>query len=123
MAAFLNGQFLNHNFRRIAKKLDFPITKNRQQDLRNFPIEAARLQVAIPFLYLSALAVIFYGWILDTEAPLAAALIITFIIGYSFTAAFNVFSVLLVEFYFKKPTTAPASNNLVRCLRGAGAKH
>ena len=121
LAALMNGQLLDRNFKRIAKKLNFPITKKQQSNLQNFPIEKARLQVAFPALYLSCVCILIHGWILDIGGPLAAVLVFLFIGGCCLTCAFNVTSTLLIDFYPRSSATATAASNLLRCLLGAGA--
>lgn len=120
-AALYNGQLLDRNFHRWARKLNVEIKKGRQTDLRNFPIEKVRLQIAIPMVYTSCLLMLIYGWILEINGPLAASLVLLFFFSFGMTAAFNVISTLLIDFYPKAPATATAANNLVRCLLGAGA--
>lgn len=120
-AALTNGQLLDRNFARWCKKLGVPIRKGRNQDLSKFPIEKVRLQIAIPASYLTALLVCAYGWILDSNGPLAALLVVLFFTSFSMSIAFNVTSTLLVDFYPTAPATATAANNLVRCVLGAGA--
>lgn len=121
LAALCNGPLLDRNFRRFATKLDFPIKKDRQSDLKNFPIEKARLQIAIPMAYLSCIFMLIYGWILQINGPLPVVLVLLFFASLTMTAAFNVSSTLLVDFYPKSSATATAANNLVRCLLGAAA--
>lgn len=120
-AALSNGQLLDRNFRRWARNTGLQIRKGRQQDLQDFPIEKARLQIAFPCLYAAAAFTLIYGWVLDVHGPLAVLLVLLFFIGYSMTAAFNVMSTLLIDFYPHSPATATAANNLCRCLLGAGA--
>ena len=120
-AALTNGQFLDRNFARWCKKLNVPIKKGRQQDLSAFPIEKARLQIAIPASYVTSAMVLVFGWVLDVEGPLGVQLVVLFFTTFSMSVAFNVTSTLLVDFYPKSPATATAANNLVRCLLGAGA--
>ena len=119
-AAFTQGRLLDWNFRRVARKEGFPIDLKRGNDLRNFPIERARLQVAYPFIYLNSVVILIYGWILQIEAPLAAPLVLLFFIGFCSTGTFNVMSCFLVDLYPQSPSTATAANNLCRCLLGAG---
>ncbi|KAJ9656137.1 hypothetical protein H2198_005193 [Neophaeococcomyces mojaviensis] len=122
MAATLtNGQLLDRNFARWCRKLNIPIRKGRDQDLRDFPIEKVRLQIAIPTSYVASIIVLIFGWVLDINGPLAAILVLLFIGAFSMSIAFNVTSTLLVDMYPKSPATATAANNLVRCLLGAGA--
>jgi len=121
IGALVNGQLLDRNFARWCRKLDVQVRKGRDQDLSNFPIERARLEIALPATYVASAMTIVFGWVLDVEGPLAAILVVLFLTSFSMTVAFNVTSTLLVDFYPKSPATATAANNLVRCLLGAGA--
>lgn len=120
-AALSNGQLLDRNFRRWCGKLGFTIKRGRQQELRDFPIERARLEVGLPCCYVAALLIIVYGWVLEINGPLAPILVLLFFISFFMTASFNVTSTMLVDFYPLSPATATAANNLTRCLLGAGA--
>jgi hypothetical protein len=115
-AALTNGQFLDRNFARWCRKLGAEIRKGFEQDLRNFPVEKARLEVAFPACYIAVPLVLVFGWILDVNGPLPAALIVLFLSSFSMSVAFNVTGTLLVDFYPEAPATATAANNLVRCL-------
>ena len=120
-AALSNGQLLDRNFHRWARKLNVEIKKGRQTNLQHFPIEKVRLQIAFPMLYVSSAMMLIYGWVLEVNGPLAAVLVLLFIMSFAMTAAFNAISTLLIDFYPKAPATATAANNLLRCLLGAGA--
>src|SRR2546423_8829875 len=120
-ASLSNGQLLHRNFQRWARKLNVEIKKGRQTDLKDFPIEKVRLQIALPMLYTSCVLILSYGWILEINGPLAAALVLLFFSSFCVTVVFNVISTLLIDFYPKAPATATAANNLMRCLLGAGA--
>jgi hypothetical protein len=120
-AALSNGQLLDRNFQRWARKLNVEIKKGRQTDLKDFPIEKVRLQIAFPMLYTACVLMLIYGWILEINGPLAAAVVVLFFLSFCVTVAFNVTSTLLIDFYPKAPATATAANNLMRCLLGAGA--
>lgn len=121
IASVINGKFLDYNYRRTAKKLNFPLVKNRNTDLRRFPIEKARLQVAIPLLMIGSITVIAFGWFLNFGIHLAAPTTTLFFMGLALTGSFNTVSTLLVDLYPTTAATATASNNFVRCLLGAGA--
>jgi len=121
IASILNGKFLDYNYRRIAKSINFPLVENRHTDLRNFPIEKARLQIAFPMLSVGSACIIAFGWFLNYGVHLAAPTIILFVMGLSLTGAFNTVSTLLVDFYPTQAAKATAANNFVRCLVGAGA--
>jgi MFS family permease len=60
-----------------------------------------------------------YGWVLQQKAPLAAPLILQFIIGFSFIASLNTLNTLMVDLFPDRASTASAASNLVRCLLGA----
>jgi MFS family permease len=120
-AALVNGRLLDRNFARWCRKLGIPIRKGRQTDLRKFPIEKARLQIAMPATYAVIFLVLGFGWALQYEAHLAVLLVLLYFTALAMSTAFNVTSTLLVDFYPKRPATAVAANNLTRCWIGAGA--
>ena len=120
-AALSSGQLVDRNFHRWARKLNVPVQKGKQNDLRGFPVEKARLQIAIPCLYVSCAIMLLYGWVLDIHGPLAVLVVLLFLLSCAMTCTFNVTSALLVDFYPKASATATATNNLSRCFLGAGA--
>ncbi|KAK1147333.1 hypothetical protein N8T08_001410 [Aspergillus melleus] len=115
------GAVLDWNFKREAKKQGLSIVKNKQQDIREFDIEAARLKVTIPLVYAACLCIIGYGWVMDYQTALAGPLVMLFFTGHLTTGAFTTLSTLVVDVHRHGPATAVAANNLVRCLLGAGA--
>ncbi|KAI9710092.1 MAG: hypothetical protein M1820_002894 [Bogoriella megaspora] len=119
IAPILNGRLLDWNFRRIAKTKGTQVDRKRGNDLKDFPIETARIQISYPLLYVGIATLLCYGWVMEVEAPLAAPLTLQVILGITLTGAFQCMSVLLVDLYPLSPSTATASNNLVRCLVGA----
>ncbi|KGO76945.1 Kynureninase [Penicillium italicum] len=121
IASVVSGKLLDFNYRRLAKQLNFPLTKNRETDLRNFPIEKARLQLAFPLLMLGSISILVFGWFLNCGIHLAAPTCILFLMGLTLTGAFNTIGTLLVDLYPTQAAKATAANNFVRCLLGAGA--
>ncbi|CAD0086413.1 unnamed protein product [Aureobasidium vineae] len=119
ISAFTTGKAVDWNYRRHAKLNGFPFIKNKQQDMTEFPLEKARLEVALPLFYLGALTILGYGWVMDKHVSLAGPIILLFIMGYALTAAFQVYNILIVDIYPGKPATASAANNIVRCEMGA----
>ena len=93
--------------------------KNRRQDLSNFPIEKARLEIAFPMFFLAGSVLVVYGWILTKRFTIAAPIITLFVAGYGLTFTFQVLNVLMVDIYPGKPSVATAANNLFRCEIGA----
>ncbi|KAL1598890.1 hypothetical protein SLS60_008033 [Paraconiothyrium brasiliense] len=120
IAPMTAGKLMDWNYRRLAKKGGFRIDKKRGDDLKDFPLEQARLYIAIPMLVVGILVILCYGWVLHVEPSLAAPLVLHFFLGLCLTGAFNCMSVMLVDYYPLSPATATAANNLVRCLMGAG---
>ena len=53
MGAWVNGYLVDGNYRRIAALEGLPIANKGKQDVKNFPIEKARLQIALPMLVCS----------------------------------------------------------------------
>nr|ASK38713.1 major facilitator superfamily transporter [Paecilomyces divaricatus] len=121
LSAFTNGWLVDWNFQRIARQVGQLPIRNGKQDLRQFPIERARLQIAMPSAMLAAASIALYGWVIAAERPIVEALAMLLLIGYLVTASYNVMNVLIVDLHYGKPATATAANNLVRCLLGAGA--
>ncbi|KAK9237466.1 major facilitator superfamily domain-containing protein [Lipomyces kononenkoae] len=121
VSALSTGKLVDWNYRRHAKMNGFPVEKNKLQDLTDFPIETARLQVGLPLFYIGAATVIGYGWMMESKVSLAGPVILLLILGYSLTGAFQVLNILMVDIYPGKPATATAASNLVRCELGAAA--
>ncbi|KAI5211633.1 hypothetical protein AUEXF2481DRAFT_234925 [Aureobasidium subglaciale EXF-2481] len=114
-ARFSVGVFLDRNYKRLIQQLD----PTNAKDPESFPIERARLQVAIPAVYVSAIITITYGWVMHYNTSLAGPLIMLFLVGNSTTGAFNVFNTLIVDINLHQPATASAASNLTRCGMGA----
>ncbi|KAH8795637.1 major facilitator superfamily domain-containing protein [Hyaloscypha finlandica] len=121
VSAFTTGKLVDWNYRRHAKRLDFPLVLNRKLDLSDFPIERARLEVALPLLYFGSALIIVYGWLLTLNVSLAGPLILLFFIGWCIFATYQVTAILVVDIYPDNPATATAANNLIRCLFSAGS--
>lgn len=117
-SAVINGYLIDWNYERIASSRDMLVTKGRAS---NFPIEEARLQIALPMLYFGAAVIVTYGWVLQAQTHIAIPLVLLLCIGYSITACFNIMNVLIVDLNYDYPATATAANNLVRCSLGAGS--
>lgn len=119
ISALTVGRLADGNYRRWAKKLNMPVVKNRRQDLTNFPIERARLEVIFPLFFVSVAVIIAYGWILTKKISIAVPIVLLFLMGFSLTATFQVLNVLMVDIYPGKPSVATAANNFTRCEIGA----
>ncbi|KAH8808032.1 MFS multidrug transporter-like protein [Xylogone sp. PMI_703] len=121
LAAFTQGKLIDWNYQRHARNLGIKVVKSRQQDLSNFPIEKARLQIALPMLFLAFACTVTYGWILHFQTNVAGPCVLLVLLGYSLIASTQTVSILIVDINPGIAGTATAALNLVRCLLGAGA--
>ncbi|KAG9248770.1 putative MFS transporter [Calycina marina] len=119
LASFLMGRLLDVNFRRHAKKIGMEISNSKQQDLRNFPIERARLEMVLPLAYGAGGTVIAFGWLLEKQVFIAAPLIFLFMSTFLISCSFQGLSTLIVDLNRDSPSAATAAMNLARCLLGA----
>lgn len=115
-----NGYIQDWNYARFARSHGFSVDKKRGDDLANFPIEKARLNIVWPFVYVGAVAIIGFGWAAEMKTHISALLILTFAMALFLTACYNSMNLLLVDLYPNSPSTASAANNLTRCLMAAG---
>lgn len=121
VAALVTGPAINWNYRRHARKLGMPLTKGAQDDLSNFPVERARIEIGLPLLGLATAVLFAWGWALQYGAPIAVPCVLLFLMGVGMIGYTNASSVLIVDMYPKKAGAATAANNLTRCLLGAAA--
>jgi MFS family permease len=119
LSALTIGKLADWNYRRWAKKLGIPVVKNHRQDLTNFPIERARLEVVFPLFFVAVAITIAYGWTLTKKISVVVPVVLLFFIGFSLTATFQILNVLMVDIYPGKPSVATAANNFTRCEIGA----
>ena len=121
VSAFTTGKLIDWNWRRTCRLHGFPLDKNHHQDLTNFPLEKARLQICLPLLYFAGICIITFGWVLHFRTSLAGPLIMLFLIGYGVIAAFQILQILMVDLNPGKAAASTAANNLFRCLLGAAS--
>ncbi|CRG92223.1 putative transporter AQR1 [Talaromyces islandicus] len=119
IGSIVNGKLLDWNYRRLAAKHGMAIERKRNQDLTEFPIEKARLQMVIGFASVSALLFLTYGWALQYHAHLAVPMVIQFLIGGCIVCTSNSLSTLLADIFPGQVATASAAQNLLRCWLGA----
>jgi multidrug resistance protein len=120
-AATIVGPSINKNYKRHCIKCGIPYDRSRQQDLSNFPIERARLEVGFPLLCLAGTSLIGWGWAMHAVTHVAVPCITSFFLGIGMIGYSNTTNILLVDFHPGRAGTAIAANNLTRCLVGAGA--
>ncbi|WPH03570.1 major facilitator superfamily domain-containing protein [Acrodontium crateriforme] len=119
LAPLINGRLVDWNFRRVAEKLGIAIEKGKaQKNIHEFPLERARIPVALPQAFVGVASLVAYGWVIQFNGSLTAALVLQFIIGLSVTGCFQVMNLMIVDYHPQSPSTATAANNLCRCWLG-----
>ncbi|KAI1768338.1 major facilitator superfamily transporter [Hypoxylon sp. FL1150] len=121
LAAFVNGKLMNWNYHRHCKLQGIPFERAKQQDLTEFPIERARLEIGAPMLVLTTACTLAWGWAFQYEAHIAVPCVLLFLLGWAVVGFSNTINVLLVDVNVGSAGAATASNNLTRCLIGAAA--
>lgn len=119
IAAVVNGKLVDWNYARAARLLGFPVDTQKTTDSRRFPTEKTRLQTVSPGMVLGIAAFLPYGWVLQQRVPLAAPLVLQFIVSLCVIASLNTRNTLLIDLFPDRPATAAAACNLVRCWLGA----
>lgn len=120
-AAGIIGPGINWNYRRHAKRLGMSLTKGRQDDLSNFPIEKARIELGLPLLLLATIVTFSWGWALQYKVNIGVLVVLQFLMGLGMIGFNNTSSVLIVDLYPGRAGAATAASNLTRCLIGAAA--
>ncbi|KAL8817333.1 MAG: hypothetical protein Q9191_008167, partial [Dirinaria sp. TL-2023a] len=120
-SALVTGKIIDWNFKRYCQRLQLPIIANEAQDLTNFPIAKARLEIGFPLYLAMALLVIIYGWLLELHVNLAGPIILLFATSFLLSASMQVLSTLMVDIWPGRSAAATAANNLFRCEVGAAA--
>lgn len=119
-SVLITGRLLDWNFRRHATRLGIEISNQKQQDLRGFPIELARLQITMPVLTFGAVTLLAYGWTMQVRTSLAAPLVFLCLQSFGTASSYSALNNLLMDLNREKPGTASAAMNLCRCWMGAG---
>ncbi|EED22446.1 bicyclomycin resistance protein, putative [Talaromyces stipitatus ATCC 10500] len=120
VAAAFMGKVMNWNYARHVRKMGLPpVDRSRQMDLSDFPIERARLEIAIPLILATAIITVGWGWALDARTGVAVPCVLLFAIGITYISVINVFNALISDYYRKTAATAVATNWFVRCMVGA----
>jgi multidrug resistance protein len=119
LGAIITGKVLDWNYQRHARALSLPLDRNRATDLRDFPIEHARLQAFFPAILVCLATMIPYGFALENSAHISVPLVLQFFNGFATISAVNALNTLLVDLFPASPATAAAACNLVRCWLGA----
>jgi hypothetical protein len=68
VATLTMSHVVDWNFRRHARAAHLTVTKDRQQDLTNFPIERVRFQVVVPGHVVGTVGILLFGWTLHVPS-------------------------------------------------------
>ena len=122
-SAICNGTLVDWNYSRLKAAFDLQMREQEPGRAPRFPVEKARLQIALPMTYASDISITTYAILIESSSlpPLCLSLVMVFMVTFCITSAYNVMNVLIVDLYYSTPATAMAANNLVRCFLGAGA--
>ncbi|KAI1806984.1 MFS general substrate transporter [Daldinia bambusicola] len=113
------GKGMNWNYRRHARKLGVEVDRTRQIDLSDFPIERARIEIAVLPLILSMVAITAWGWALESQVSVAVMCVLVFLLGLGLVSTTSVFNALIADVRPGKTGAASASNNIIKFLLGA----
>lgn len=120
-ASLTNSRLLDGNYRRHARRAGVAVDRRKQVDLRDMPIERARLEIGMPVFAVGAVSIVVYGWLLQARVSIAGPIVMLFATGYTTLVGFSALNVLVIDLHRSRAATASAASNLVRCLLGAGA--
>ncbi|KAI0009461.1 MFS general substrate transporter [Xylariaceae sp. FL0662B] len=113
------GKAMNWNLRRYAARHGLQMDQDRQPDLSSFPIEQARLEVAIPPLILSTVVTAAWGWALELKAPVGVVCVLVFLLGLGLVGTVSTFNALIADVRPGKTSAAAAANNIIKFLLSA----
>ncbi|KIJ53662.1 hypothetical protein M422DRAFT_201886 [Sphaerobolus stellatus SS14] len=129
LGSFLNGRFLDWDFRRIKRKIAEKKRKEKNEkadeemqagrERADFPFEYARLRTVPVSVGIYVLAIIGYGWAIQAKVHISGPLILQFIIGFMISNLMNTAQTLLLDLFPTQGSSITAANNLVRCTMGA----
>jgi multidrug resistance protein len=113
------GQISNYDYRQTARHHGLSVDRRRGDEIKEFPIEKARLRTIWLYIFVSATSTIGYGWTLQRRSSIAAPLILQFLIGLAVTGIFNACNTLIVDLNSSQPAAASASVSITRCAAAA----
>lgn len=113
------GKLLNWNYARIATSIGVLPDCKRGNDLREFPIEKARLDLMWPPTALAVAMIMLWGWAVTSGISLAVPLIILFLAGAGLSGPISILTTLLVDLYPMNPGRVCSSFNLTRATLSA----
>lgn len=115
------GKLVDRNFAAVARKHNLEPDRNKgaHEELRGFPVEAARYRQCLRFVALEVALVAAYGWVVERRAHPAVPLVMQFCTCALSTFLIHPSNALLVDLFPCASSTAYASGQIVRCGMGA----
>ena len=120
VASITVGKITDHDYKVVARSHNFQIDKKKGDDLLKFPLEKARLRSIWFYVVFSSTALLGYGWVIQKDVHLAAAIVLQFIVGFAVTGIFNVCNTYIVDVFPEDSASASASVSITRCFMAAG---
>lgn len=119
IGGFVNGKWMDYNYRATAKQIGHEVDKVAGDDLDHFPIERARARGSFYLLAWSTATMIAYGWVVNKHTNVSIPLILQFMQGFWGTCFYTIYNTLLVDIFPQSPSTAAAAASIVRCSMAA----
>lgn len=119
VGGLLMGKALNWNYARVCRATGVKPDRKRNDELRNFPIERARLDPTWPWVVIAIAMTICWGWVVDSGANLAAPLVVMFFQGFGVAGPMSALSTVLVDLYPSNPGRVSSTFNLTRAAMSA----
>ena len=118
-SALVMSKLIDWNFKRHERSVSMPNSPRTAQDLTDFPIEKARLELGLPLYLATASLVIAYGWLLESRVRIAGPIVVLFATSFVLSASMQVLSTLMIDLWPGRSGAATAANNFFRCELGA----
>lgn len=115
MGGIAAGKMVDRNFAKVARRNNVTIDRKKAEDLREFPIEAARYRHVTCFVAFEVVLVIGYGWAVMRRVHPAVPLIMQFFVCAASTLLSHTASALLVDVFPNSSSTSYASGQVMRC--------
>lgn len=117
------GTLADRLYKHYAHQVGEDLLPNQQcsTQIQRMPLEKARLVLALPLVYVYAVCVIAFGWVMEYTAHLAGPLVLLFLCGNASSGVLNTLGMLIVDLNVTRPASARAVMSMVNWLACAGA--
>ncbi|KAI6785702.1 uncharacterized protein J7T54_006036 [Emericellopsis cladophorae] len=119
LGTLVMGRVLSWHYNRVAKRIGVSPDRRKGDDVRNFPIEKARLDIIWPCLALILAAIASWGWVIDAGTILAAPLVVLFFAGFGLAGLITILLTLMIDLYPMNPGRVSSCFNLTRASYSA----